>query len=98
MNTILEHLTGMNTMTDQVIATDFLIAAKSGMKMYAVALTESATPEVKAVLHKHLEEAIRTHEQITAYMVQNGFYHPYQINEQIQLDLNNSKIALNIPS
>ncbi|MED4607435.1 spore coat protein, partial [Paenibacillus validus] len=37
MNTILEHLTGMNTMTDQVIATDFLIAAKNSVITYALA-------------------------------------------------------------
>jgi similar to spore coat protein len=98
MNTILEHLTGMNTMTDQVIAMDFLIAAKTGIKTYAVALTESATPEIKTVLAKHLEEAVLTHETIANYMMQKGYYHPYDPNQQIQLDLTNMQNALNIPS
>ncbi|MBP1155606.1 MULTISPECIES: spore coat protein [unclassified Paenibacillus] len=98
MNTILEHMTGLNTLTDQVVATDFLLAAKTGIKMYSLALTETTTPEIKTVLRKHLEEAIATHEQITNYMVQRGYYHPYNVNEQIQLDINNIQTALNVPS
>jgi similar to spore coat protein len=98
VNTILEHLTGMNTMTDQVIAMDFLISAKTGIKTYAVALTESATPEIKTVLAKQLEEAVLTHETIATYMMQKGYYHPYDPNEQIKLDLTNMQNALNIPS
>jgi similar to spore coat protein len=98
MNTILEHLTGMNTMTDEVIAMDFLIAAKTGIKTYAIALTETATPEIKTVLRKQLEEAITTHEQATNYMMQKGYYYPYNVNEQIQLDMRNIQNALNIPS
>ena len=34
-------------LTDQVIANDMLIAAKSGVKTYASAVVESATPAVK---------------------------------------------------
>jgi similar to spore coat protein len=98
MNTIIEHLTGMNTLTDQVVATDFLLAAKTGIKTYALALTESATPEVKTVLRQHLSEAIATHEKITNYMMQKGYYHPYNVSEQIQLDVANIQTALNIPS
>lgn len=40
MNTIIEHLMGMNTMTDQVIAMDMLVTAKSGVRNYAMAITE----------------------------------------------------------
>lgn len=98
MNTIVERLMGLNTMTDQVIAMDMLIAAKSGIKMYALAATESATPEVKAVLSRHLEESIDTHERITNYMMSRGLYHPYNMNEQIQLDLQNTQTALSIPT
>ncbi len=50
MNSIIENMTGMNGMTDQVIASDLLIAAKSGIKNYALALTESTSSEVRNVL------------------------------------------------
>jgi similar to spore coat protein len=98
MNTLLEHLTGMNKLTDEVIAMDFLINAKSGVRNYAMAVTECATQEIKAVLTKQLDEAITTHEKIASYMVSRGLYHPYNVNEQIKLDLQNIQTALNIPS
>lgn len=98
MNAILEYLTGMNTLTDEVIAMDFLISAKSAVRNYAMAVTECATPEFKAVLAKQLDEAIDAHETIVNYMVKQGWYHPYNVNEQIQLDLQNIQTALNIPS
>lgn len=96
MNTMMENLTGMSAMTDQVIATDMLIAAKSGIKNYAVAISECATPEVRDVLRKQLDTAIQTHEQISNYMISRGMYHAYNVNEQIQMDITNAKTAINM--
>ncbi|WP_336758123.1 spore coat protein [Paenibacillus sp. USHLN196] len=98
MNPILEHLTGLHTMTDDVIAMDFLMNAKSSVRNYAMAVTECVTPEIKQILMKQLDEAIDSHEKISNYMVQQGLYHPYHIPEQIQLDLQNIQTAMNIPS
>lgn len=98
MNPIVEHMTGLNTLTDEVIAMDLLINAKSGVRSYAMAVTECATPEIREILMKQLGEAIDSHEKIIGYMVQRGLYHPYHIQEQIQLDLNNIQTATNIPS
>ncbi|MDD9269108.1 spore coat protein [Paenibacillus sp. GCM10023248] len=97
MNTIIEHLTGMHTLTDQVIATDFLISAKSAVRSYAMAVTEAGTPEIKAILQKQLEESIDTHEKIMRYMMEKGWYHPWNMNEQLLLDLQNIKTALDVP-
>jgi similar to spore coat protein len=98
MNPILEHITGLSTLTDEVIAMDFLINAKSGVRNYAMAVTECITPEIKAVITTQLDEAINTHEKISSYMKQQGWYHPYNIKEQIKLDLQNIETAKNIPS
>ena len=98
MNAIVENLTGMNTMTDQVIATDFLMAAKTNVKNYALALTETATPEVRTILKTHLDDAITTHERITGYMMKKGWYHAYNVDEQIKLDLKNAEAALHLPT
>ncbi|NGM82713.1 spore coat protein [Paenibacillus sp. 7124] len=98
MNPILERITGLSTLTDEVITMDFLITAKSGVRNYAMAVTECATPEVKSVLVKQLEEAIDLYEMIADYMVRRGLYHPHNLNEQVQLDLQNIQTALNIPS
>jgi similar to spore coat protein len=97
MNILLEHLTGMNAMTDQMIAMDYLITAKSGIRNYAMAVTESGTPEVKATLTKQLDESMDMHERITLYMMEKGLYHPWNVNEQVQLDLKNIQTALDLP-
>ncbi|RAT97783.1 spore coat protein [Brevibacillus sp. Leaf182] len=96
MSGILQSLAGMGALTDQVIAMDFLISAKSGVRNYAMALTETGTPEMKAILTKQLEEAIDLHEKISLYMIERGWYHPWNITEQIQLDQQNIQTALNL--
>jgi similar to spore coat protein len=96
MNPILEHMAGLHTLTDDVIAMDLLINAKSGVRNYAMAVTECVTPEIKQILMKQLDEAIDFHEKISNYMVQHGLDHPYHIPEQIQHDLKNIQTAMNI--
>ena len=98
MNPIIKALTGMGALTDQVVAMDLLIAAKSGVRNYAMAVTESGTPEIKEMLMRHLTEALDMHEQISLYMEEKGWYHAWDTNEQINLDLNNIDIALNLPT
>jgi similar to spore coat protein len=98
MNFIAENLTGMKALTDQVVATDLLIAAKSGVRNYAMAITETGSPEIKEVMTKHLEEALDLHEQISSYMVERGWYHAFDTNEQLNLNLQNIDTALKLPT
>ncbi len=97
MNRILEYFTGMGALTDQVIASDLLISAKSGVRNYAMALTEAGTPEIKAMLTRQLEDAIDLHERISTYMIERGWYRPWNMKEQFQLDIQNLEIALKAP-
>lgn len=80
-----------------MIATDLLNSAKAGIMKYAIAATESATPELKATFIQHLHEAIDTHEKVIAYMMERGFYHPYNMAEQLQVDQKTVQAALKIP-
>lgn len=96
MNAIIEALTGMDKMSDQVIATDFLIAAKSGIRNYAMALTETGSPQLREIYKKQLDYVIATHEAITNYMIKNGYYHAYDIQEQFKVDLKTTDTALNL--
>ncbi|WP_078551521.1 spore coat protein [Bacillus alkalicellulosilyticus] len=96
MNTLMEKVTGLAPMTDQVIATDMLIAAKSGIKNYAFAITESATPEVRQTLSRHLEEAIEFHQQISKYMIEKGYYMPHDTKAQNQIDMKTAETALQL--
>ncbi|MDR6121956.1 hypothetical protein QFZ87_001553 [Bacillus sp. SLBN-46] len=96
MNEFIQNMMGMGGLTDQVIATDFLISAKAGIRNYAVAITETATPELKSALRAQLNDAIATHEKITNFMVERGFYHPHDLSEQLQVDLTVADTALNL--
>jgi similar to spore coat protein len=97
MTGIIQNMAGMGGMTDQVIATDLLVSAKTGIKNYAVALTEAATPEVRDSLKVQLNTAIETHEKITSYMVSKGYYHPANMSEQLAVDMKATQAALNLP-
>lgn len=96
MNALIESLTGMNKMSDQVIATDFLIAAKSGVRNYAIALTETTNPEVRTILRKQLKDAINTHEKIFNYMMEKGYYNPYNMDQQFKVDMATTETALKL--
>ena len=84
------------TLDDLAIATDLLLSAKNGVRTYAVALTETATPEVRKVLKKQLDEAIKLHEKIAQYMIDNEMYHAYDIEEQVTDDLEKVDKALDL--
>lgn len=93
MNQLLQNIMGMGGMTEQVIATDLLISAKSGVRNYAFALTEVATPEVRTALREQLRAAIKTHEAVSNFMIDKGYYHPHSLAEQLQVDLTAAQTA-----
>ncbi|MFP3123595.1 spore coat protein [Ectobacillus funiculus] len=96
MNPFIGKLSGMSSLTDQVIATDMLIAAKSAIKQYALAITETATPEIRSTLTQHLEDCINFHKQISDYMVNKGYYFPLDTSKQVQVDTDMADQALKL--
>ncbi|WP_071459760.1 spore coat protein [Bacillus massilinigeriensis] len=96
MNENMQNSSGMGAMTDQVIATDFLLSAKTGVKNLAVAVTEASTPEVREALKQYLNDAVETHERISNYMVEKGYYHPDNLKEQLNVDLQAARTAMNL--
>ena len=88
-------MTGITNLSDQVIASDLLIFAKTGVKTYASAITEAATPAVRNMLKKHLDEAIAFQEQVSSYMMKKGWYNAYDVNQQIQMDITQSQNTVN---
>lgn len=83
-------------MNDQVIATDFLISAKAAVRNLSFALTESVTPEAREVLREQLRDAIETHERISQYMMEKGYYHPSNLDEQLKVEQKAAKAALKL--
>lgn len=81
---------------DLAIASDLLITAKAGVRNLAVAITETATPSVKKLLRRELDNAIDLHDKIAQYMIKNEMYNAYDLDEQMQHDLEKADIALKL--
>ncbi len=96
MISLIQNLAGMGNITEQVIATDFLLAAKAGVRNYSAAISEATSPEVREVLRRQLHTAIETHEKIFNYMMNKGYYYAYNPQEQIAIDMQTSDTVLNL--
>lgn len=80
-------MTSNNPMNDQIIASDLLSGVKAGIKSTAAALTETATPEVHHTLEQQLQQGLQFHQQLTQFMMNKGWYQPYDVPQMIQSDL-----------
>ncbi len=96
MNTLIEKLTGMDKMSDQVIASDFLVSTKSGVQNYAVAITETISPQLRAALVNQLNDTIESHEAILNYVMKKGYYNAYDLHEQYKIDMKAADTALGL--
>lgn len=96
MANMIQNMVGMGNMTEQVIATDFLLASKQSIKNYSWALAETASPGVRDVLRRQLDVAIGTHERITNYMMDKGYYHAYNPQEQVNVDMKAAEAVMGL--
>ncbi|MGG0719718.1 spore coat protein [Robertmurraya massiliosenegalensis] len=96
MNNLMKTIMGMGAMTDKVIATDFLVSTKAGMRNLAFALTETTTPELRTAMRDELRKAVQTHERITNFMIERGIYHPHDLSQQLEVDMQITDTALKL--
>lgn len=92
----IENAEGMPNLADGTIAMEFLLSAKTGVKTYAIALTEATSSEVRTTLTSQLRDALSLYSEISDLMIRKGWLHPYNLEEQFQLDLKSSQMALTI--
>lgn len=76
----------MPELADTTFAMDLLLRAKEGVRNIAVALTEAASPDVRALLRSQLMQGIAMHQEITELMINKKWFHPYEMSEQYKLD------------
>jgi spore coat protein CotF len=98
-----DHLDPINSLhvpelADMTFAMDFLLRAKEGVRNTAVALTETASPDVRALLRKQLMQGIAMHQEITDLMVSKKWFHPHDLSEQYKLDQLSAKNTLMVGS
>jgi spore coat protein CotF len=97
-NDYLDPINALNMpeLADTTLATDFLIRAKEGVRNLAVALTETASPDLRILLRKQLKQAIQMHQEITELMLEKKWFHPHDLSEQYQLDQLSAKNTIMI--
>lgn len=87
---------GMPEKIDSAIALDLLITVKEAIRNYGVAITESASPEVRMTLRNQMEAAIDYHSEVTELLINKKWFHPYDVSEQQILDLKSAQTAVDI--
>lgn len=87
---------GMPEKIDSVIALDLLLTVKEAIRNYSVALTETASPEVRTTIRNQMEAAIDYQTEITQFMMEKKWFHPYDVSEQQALDLKAAQNAIDI--
>jgi spore coat protein F len=68
--------------------------AKTAVRNYAIAITETATPQLRDTLQKHLNNAIMLHGKIFYFMYERGLYPAYHLEQLLAIDVNNASKAL----
>ncbi|WP_077210789.1 spore coat protein [Bacillus dakarensis] len=91
-----KYAEGMPKMADASFALDFLLSVKTGIRYYAVAITETASPELRMALVNQMEEAIDLYEEATELMIKKGWLHPHDLGKQIEMDIKSADMALAI--
>ena len=86
----------LNRLTDHVMAFDLLGSAKAGVFMYAQALTEASTPDVRIMLNKQLDQAVSFAGQIMSYIADRGWSVPGDLKVQLSADAKKAQETLDM--
>ncbi|HHV64699.1 MAG TPA: spore coat protein [Peptococcaceae bacterium] len=81
LNLVTENIKELQVPDDRETALDFLQSVKSGIIMYATALTETSTSSARTVLTRHLKDTLALHNELIT-MLQNKNWLPNMDNQQ----------------
>ncbi|MEF3306775.1 spore coat protein [Paenibacillus sp. GYB003] len=77
-------------------AGDLLGMAKTLVRSYAIAITETATPRLREVLQKQINGAIQLHANVYYFMLQRSYYPSYDLDQLLANDKRNALRALSM--
>lgn len=78
-------------------AGNLLGLAKTAVRSYAIAITETATPALREVLTRQLVKAVRWHGMVYYYMYERSYYPSYDLNRLLANDYRNAMNAIQMP-
>jgi spore coat protein F len=59
-------------------------------------ITETATPSLREMFHRHLQNAIKMHTKVLNFMLERNYYPAYHMDQLLAGDLKNAKAALSM--
>lgn len=73
-----------------------LIFAKTSVRNYAIAITETATPALRETFQRHLLRAIQLHAKVFYYMLERSYYPAYNLEQLLANDVKMAQKALSM--
>lgn len=70
--------------------------AKTAVRSYAIAITETATPQLRATLQKQLNNLIVLHGRVFYFMLESGLYPAYDLPKLLSNDVATAKKAISL--
>jgi spore coat protein F len=77
-------------------AGDLLGTAKTMVRNYAIAITETATPALREVLTKQINIAIQLHAAVFYFMYERSYYPAYNLEQLLANDVQIAQAALSM--
>ena len=74
---------GMPKLIDMNMALAFLLNSKNGVRNLGIALSETASPEVRKTLRAQLNKAIELHGEISDLMIAKGWFYPFDLKNSL---------------
>ncbi len=84
---LIQSLTGLGMLTEQVIAADCLQDTGDAAVCWARALTEATTPAVRLLLRQQLDATLTAQERLLNYTLGKGYCNPVSPQEQLRMDM-----------
>ncbi len=70
--------------------------AKTSVRNYAIAITETATPQLRETLQKQLNGAIQLHGKVFYFMLERGLYPSYDLPKLLANDIAMANKAISL--
>lgn len=75
------------TLTDRSTAFDLLKDSKFGIQTMSRLAAEATDPQLRQFISRHLPACLQEHFQLADLAVENGWYNPLNIAQQLQSDV-----------
>ncbi|MDF2647144.1 MAG: spore coat protein [Paenibacillus sp.] len=91
----------MQTRNEKDTETEFFAGSLLGMaktlvRNYAIAITETATPNLREVLTKQMVSAVQLHGNVFYFMLERSYYPSYDLDQLLANDVKNAQQALSM--